>query len=129
MQMHRSSPAEPSAIPAKAREALTAAFEAMSTWRNDVVEVNETHSKRIVEKMSAAAIALGWPDQIVDAVRTQVYAITDMQAQTIGRMVDAWEEQLKVSQKRGTPMVPQLKSWQHFGATGGAAGAEMLPAN
>src|SRR5215475_5956990 len=77
----------------KAREAVNAAFDAMSTWRDEVADTSEKHGKQVIEKMAAAAAALGWPEQIVDAARTQIETITEMQVKTMDRVMDAWEEQ------------------------------------
>jgi hypothetical protein len=76
-----------------ARKAVNAAFEAMSTWRKQIV--NEKNSEQVIEKMAEAARELGWPEQIVDATRIQMEAITKMQVQTMDRMMDTWEEQIK----------------------------------
>ena len=57
-----------------ARKAVNAAFEAMSTWREEIV--NEKNSEQVIEKMAEAARELGWPEQIVDATRMQMEAIT-----------------------------------------------------
>src|SRR4029450_5091962 len=80
----------------KAREAVNAAFEAMSTWRGEIANNSEKNIKRIIEKMAAAAAELGWPEQFVDAARTQMQGITEMQIKTMDHMMDAWEEQLKL---------------------------------
>ena len=50
----------------------------------------------MIEKMAAAAAALGWPEQIVDAARVQMQSIAEMQIQTMDQMMDAWEEQLRL---------------------------------
>src|SRR5262245_40427248 len=60
----------PMAIPGlsnKARDAVNAAFDAMSTWRNEVADSSEKNGKQVIEKIAAAAAALGWPAQVVDA--------------------------------------------------------------
>jgi hypothetical protein len=80
----------------KAREAVKDAFEAMSDWRTEAADDNERNTKRVIEKMAAAAAALGWPQQIVDATREQMESIAEMQIRTMDRMIDAWEEQLKM---------------------------------
>jgi hypothetical protein len=84
-----------SGVSAKAREAVNAAFDAMSTWRNEVAENSEKNSKKVIEKMAAAAAALGWPEQIVDATRAQMQSIAEMQIKTMDQIMAAWEEQLK----------------------------------
>ncbi len=79
----------------EARKAVNAAFDAMSTWRIEIVDNSEKNSEQVIEKMAAAAQALGWPEQIVDASRAQMQSITKMQIQTMDQMMDAWEEQIK----------------------------------
>ena len=83
------------ALSDEARKAVNAAFDAMSTWRIEIVDNSEKNSEQVIEKMAAAAQALGWPEQIVDASRAQMQSITKMQIQTMDQMMDAWEEQIK----------------------------------
>src|SRR5262245_25093783 len=94
---------DPMSIPGlsyKARDAVNAAFEAMSTWRSEVADNSEKNIKRVIEKMAAAAAELGWPAQMVDTARTQMQSITEMQIKTMDHMMDAWEEQLKLPNPR-----------------------------
>ena len=63
----------------EARQAVNAAFDAMSAWRIETAKSNEKNSEQVIEKMAAAARALGWPEQIVDATRAQLQSITKMQ--------------------------------------------------
>jgi transcription initiation factor TFIIIB Brf1 subunit/transcription initiation factor TFIIB len=51
----------------EARQAVNTAFDAMSAWRINIANSNEKNSEQVIEKMAAAARALGWPEQIVDA--------------------------------------------------------------
>ena len=90
---------KPMAVPGlekEVRDAVNAALKAMSSWRNDIADTSEYNGKRVIEKMAAAAAALGWPEQIVDAARVQMQSIAEMQIQTIDHMMDAWEEQLRL---------------------------------
>jgi hypothetical protein len=80
----------------EAREAVNAALRAMSAWRNEIADTNEKNGRRVIEKMAAAAAALGWPEQIVNTIRTQLQSVADMQIKTMDRMMDAWEEQIKL---------------------------------
>jgi hypothetical protein len=80
----------------EAREAVNAALKAMSAWRNEMTDTSEKNGKQVIERMAVAAAALGWPEQIVDAARTQLQIISEMQIQTVDRMMDAWVEQLKL---------------------------------
>jgi hypothetical protein len=113
----------------KAREAVNAAFDAMSTWRNEAADTSEKNSKQVIEKLAAAAAALGWPEQIVDAARTQIESVTELQIKTMDRMMDAWEEQLKLpNPMTASPsaMLSRLKSLPSFGAAGAWPGADAL---
>jgi len=90
---------KPMAVPGlekEVRDAVNAALKAMSSWRNDIADTSEFNGKRVIEKMAAAAAALGWPEQIVDAAREQIQSIAEMQIQTMDQIMDAWEEQLKL---------------------------------
>jgi len=79
----------------EARRAVNDAFDAMSAWRIETAKNTEKNSEQVIEKLAAAARALGWPEQIVDATRAQMQSITKMQIQTMDQMMDAWEEQIK----------------------------------
>jgi hypothetical protein len=91
-------PSNPMSIPElsnEARDAVKAAFDALSTWRIEVTNNNEKNCKRVIEKMAAAAAALGWPEQIVETSRAQMRSLTEMQIKAIDRIMDSWDEQLK----------------------------------
>ena len=83
------------ALSDEARKAVNAAFDAMSTWRIETASNSEKNSEQVIEKLAAAARALGWPEQIVDTTRAQMQSITKIQIQTMDQMMDAWEEQVK----------------------------------
>jgi hypothetical protein len=114
----------------KAREAVNAAFDAMSTWRNEMADSNEKNSKQVIEKMAAAAAVLGWPDQIVDAARAQMQVITEMQVKTMDHVMDAWEEQLKLpnpTTASPSAMLSKLKTLPNFSPAGSGLGANVFP--
>jgi hypothetical protein len=81
----------------EARQAVNAAFDAMSNWRIETANASERNLEQVIEKTATAARALGWPEQIVDATRAQFQSITKMQTQTMDQIMDAWEEQIKSS--------------------------------
>jgi hypothetical protein len=112
-------------LSSKAREAVNDAFDAMSTWRAEVAENSEKNVKRVIDKMAVAAAALGWPEQIVDAARSQMQALTEMQTKAIDHLMDAWEEQLKSpNPMTASPvMLSKLQSFPSFGAAGSWPGA------
>ncbi len=80
----------------KAQYAVNAALDAMSTWRNEIADASETNGQQVIEKMAAAAKALGWPEQVVDTVRTQIQSVAAIQIKTMDQIMDVWEEQLKL---------------------------------
>jgi hypothetical protein len=104
-----------------ARDAVNAALKAMSTWRNETADTSEKNSKQVIEKMAAAATALGWPEQIVDAARALMQTVTEMQIKTMDHLMDAWEEQLKLpNPMTASPsaILSKLKSLPGFGPSG-----------
>jgi hypothetical protein len=104
----------------EARQAVNTAFDAMSAWRIDIANSNEKNSEQVIEKMAAAARALGWPEQIVDATRAQLQSITKMQIQLIDQMMDIWQEQIKSPNPMAatSAMLSKLKSLPGSGPVG-----------
>jgi hypothetical protein len=113
----------------EAREAVNAALRAMSTWRNEIADTNEKNGKRGIEKMAAAAAALGWPGQIVDGARVQMQSIAEMQIKMMDHMMDAWEEQIKLpNAMTASPsvMLSKLKSWPGVAPAGNWPSVEVF---
>jgi glycerate kinase len=100
----------------EARNAVNAAFDAMSTWRMETVNNNEKNLEQVIEKMAGAARALGWPEQVVDATRSQMQSLTKTQIHVMDQMMDAWVEQVK--SPNPSAMLYKLKSLPGFGAAG-----------
>ncbi len=111
-------------LSSEARKAVNAVFDAMYTWRTDTVNMSEKNIEQVVEKMAAAARALGWPEQIIDATRTQMQNITKLQIQTMDRIMDTWEEQIK--SPNPLAMLSKLKS-SSFGPAGAWPDAGAFP--
>jgi hypothetical protein len=98
-------------LSSRARDAVNAALEAMSSWRSEAAESSEKNMKRVISKMAAAAAELGWPEQIVDTARTQLQNLTEMQIKTMDQMVEAWEGQLKATNSASpSAMLSKMKS-------------------
>ena len=115
----------------EARKAVNAAFDAMSAWRTETVSSSERNGEQVIEKMAAAARALGWPEQIVEAIRAQLQSVTKMQIQAMDQMMDAWEEQIRspgssamLSKLRSLPGLGAAGSWP---TTGGLSGVPVNP--
>src|SRR5499426_2233198 len=119
------------ALSDEARKAVNAAFDAMSTWRIETASNSEKNSEQVIEKLAAAARALGWPEQIVDTTRAQIQSITKIQIQTMDQMMDAWEEQIKSpSAMTGSPsaMLSKLTSLPGISPAGSWPSANALAA-
>jgi len=108
------------------QEAVNDALKAVSAWRNELIETNEKNGKRVVDKMAAAASAIGWPKQVVDAARAQMQSIAEMQIKTMDQVMDAWQEQLKSPNPTAasSAMVSKLKSMPGFAGSGSWPSAE-----
>ena len=114
-------------LPDEARKAVKIAFDAMSTWRTQIVN-NEKNIEAVIDKIAAGAKALGWPQEIVDATRAQIETMNEMQLQLMDQVMDAWEEQIK-SPNSSSAMLSRLKSVSSFspGAWPGAGTSQMNP--
>lgn len=124
-------PFDPASIPglsSTAREAVGAVFEAMTAWQSETAKVGEKNSKQVFEKMATAATVLGWPEQVVDAARTQMQSISDMQIKAMDHVRTVWEEQLKVPHPTASAdaMLSKLKSMPGPGGAGHWPNAEAL---
>ncbi len=113
---------DPTSIPgvsSKAREAVTALFQAIAAWQDEIANLDERHTRHVLDRMATAASALGWPKQIVDAARTQMQSITEVQTKAMEQIRGAWEEQLKLPNPAAAvpdAMLSKLKSMPGFGA-------------
>ncbi|MBR0694250.1 hypothetical protein [Bradyrhizobium lablabi] len=89
-------PLATSGLTKEALEGANAALKALVTWRNEIADTNQKNGERVLDQMALAAKTLGWPAQIVDAARTQLKSVSELQVKTMDQMMDAWEEQLKL---------------------------------
>jgi hypothetical protein len=110
-----------------ARKALNEVFEAMSTWRVQTAKSSEKNSEQLIEKMAAAARALGWPDEIVEAARGQMQSITKLQIQMMDHIMDAWEDQIKAPNpmtNASSAMLSKLQSFPGFNTGASRPGSD-----
>ena len=77
------------------REAVNAVFDALSAWREEVAASTARYSRTVLDKMAAAATAMGWPKEVVEASRKHFEQASKMQTNMIDQLMDAWQEQLK----------------------------------
>jgi hypothetical protein len=116
-------------LTAEARVAINAALKAMSIWRDELVKTNEKNGNQVLQKMAAAAAALGWPEEILDAARTPMQTIADTQIKMIDQIMDVWNEQLKLPDPMTaspSAMLSRLKSLPGLGPTGSWPSADAL---
>jgi predicted O-linked N-acetylglucosamine transferase (SPINDLY family) len=111
-----------------ARKAVNAAFDAMSGWRIETAKNSEKNIGQVIEKMAAAARALGWPEEIIETTRAQMQSITKMQIQMMDHVMDAWEEQIKAPSSLPSAMTSKLKSLPSFSAAGSWPSADVFQA-
>jgi hypothetical protein len=97
-------------LPEETRRAVAAAFGEMSAWRTETLTNSEKRFEQVMEKMAEAVRALGWPERVVDATRSQIQNITKMQIQTIDQIMEVWEEQIK-SPNPAQPILSKLTSF------------------
>ncbi|WFU18487.1 hypothetical protein [Bradyrhizobium sp. CB3481] len=78
-----------------------------------IADTNQKNGeRRVLDQMAVAAKTLGWPAQVVDAARSQLKNVAEMQVETMDLMMDAWEEQLKLPNPTASPagMLSKLTS-------------------
>jgi len=105
----------------EARKAVKAALDAMLSWRTEIANYSEKFDEQVTEKMAAAAKALGWPQQVVDATRAQMQNVTGVQLEMMDNMMGVWEEQIKSPNRMtGSPsaMLSKLQRVPGLGAAG-----------
>src|SRR5712691_6036327 len=82
-------------LSAEAREAMTAVFDALSEWRDEVGASTERYNKIVLDKMATAARAVGWPNEFIEVSRTHLMQMSKMQMQLIDQLMEAWQQLLK----------------------------------
>src|SRR6516165_6946791 len=79
-------------LPPEAREAIKAVFEALSEWRDEIGATTERYSETVLDKMAAAARALGWPRELVDASHKHLAQASRTQIQLVDQLMQAWQK-------------------------------------
>ena len=116
------------------RKAMTAAFDAMSNWRQELNSMQEKNSAAVFDKMSSAAKQLGWPAEMVDMTRQQMQGVAKMQSQAIEQVMDVWEKQatqpgakFEMPKFPGMPGMPGMPTFPGMPSFGGMGGGGMFP--
>ena len=84
----------------EARQAVTAAFDALAHWRNEVVAANERCLTKVLDRVTDAHRALGWPEQTTAAAKENFLKASKMQSQMIEQAMVHWQQQLKSQNAR-----------------------------
>lgn len=90
----------------EARKAITQSFEALQEWRQEVAGSTEKYTNNVFDKMGAAAKAMGWPDNLIEASKAQMKQVSQMQLGMIDQVMEAWQAQVKAP--GSMPSLPQL---------------------
>ena len=127
-------PAAFSALGEEQRKAMTAAFDAMSNWRQEMNSMQEKNSAAVFDKMSGAAKSLGWPTEFVDLTRQQIQNVSKLQSQAIEQVMDVWEKQATAAANAGgkleMPKFPGFGNMPNFPGMpqfGGSSGNSTFP--
>ena len=73
------------------RDELVATFDALSNWRREIEAVNERCVNQVLDRASAVARAMGWPDQAISTM----HAYVEHASKTQTEMIKGWERQLQ----------------------------------
>jgi hypothetical protein len=88
----------------EARQAVTAAFDALLHWRNEILAANERGLTQVLDRVTDAHRALGWPEQATVAAKEHFLKASKMQSHMIEQAMDVWQQQLKSQNARsGVP--------------------------
>ena len=77
------------------RDGVISAFDALSNWRDEVETANERCLGKVLDRTSAIARSMGWPDQAIRATREYLERTSKVQVEMIDQIVDGWKRQLK----------------------------------
>jgi hypothetical protein len=76
------------------QEGVIAAFDALSTWRDEIETANERCLTKVLDRTSAIARAMGWPDQAIGTTRECLERTSKVQVEMIDKVMDGWKRQL-----------------------------------
>jgi hypothetical protein len=78
----------------EAKKAINATFDALSEWRDQVAGSTDRYTAKVFDNMAAAGRAMGWPEHLIEATRTQMQQASKMQLQMIEQLMNAWQHQI-----------------------------------
>lgn len=111
---------------AETRKSFNAVFDAMSSWRDDLAALTERNTDQVFDRMSTAAKKVGWPEDLVDATRTQLQQASKLQLGMLDQIMEVWQQQVK---NPGTFPDPSDVMKQMQNAWPGAGSNPFFPGN
>ena len=94
-----------------AHQALTAAFDAMAKWRDEISATNDRCLPKLLDQMTEVQRAMGWPPHWSEVGREHLLKASKMQTQMIDQIMDTWEQTLKSpGALQGATMLPTAGS-------------------
>jgi hypothetical protein len=77
------------------RDSIAAAFDALSTWRVEIEKVNDRCLGKVLDRTSAIARSMGWPDQAIRTTQAFLEKASKVQIEMIDHVSDSWKQQLR----------------------------------
>src|SRR4029453_10359123 len=92
-----------------------APFDALSNWRDEIETVNERCLNKVLDRTSAVARAMGWPDLGTRSTRGDLESASKAQTEMINQIIEGWTRQLKST---SAPMAIPRSFAEHFPGLG-----------
>lgn len=112
-----------------ARKAASEAFQALTNWRDEMARANENYSSKVFDQMANASKAMGWPDSMIEAARSQMQESSRMQLQMMDQLMETWSKQINtpnMTMASPNDFMEQMKKFQEM-STGGMPGMGNMP--
>ena len=79
------------------RDGVKATFDALENWRKEIEAVNERCLGNVLDRTSALARSMGWPDQTIMMTREYLENSSKAQVEMIDQFTDGWKQRLESS--------------------------------
>jgi hypothetical protein len=89
----------------EARKAVSAAFDALRDWSDEVHAANNRCLTKVLDHVAAAQRATGWPEHLSAVTRDNIVQTSKLQTQLIDQLLQAWDELLETG--RAPTRLPQ----------------------
>lgn len=81
----------------QAQKAAIGVLDALTDWRDTLAATNERCLTRVLDRVTAAQLAMGWPEDVVDTAREGFLQASRTQKQIVDQTIDTWERQLRAA--------------------------------